>query len=456
MSKCCNETLLKNIGIEKLIKSSKVTFNLLYDFPDCRGIVTGDVVQYNSATVSYDKLDRPDDALECSRNNCVNTGTLTVTKSGNEGSASVIFKAPFDMTELATGLMTFYTKTDVGGMGIYISADASFTDADYYEVNLADISPQADGFKLAMVDFSSTPENTVGDGWEPSQAGAFIKFGGVDPSFTVSSIFFFEDISDLELNHTVEMSCLTGWEGEDSVDASEASCFPGSYDLTSVDGGLERTITGTAITPNYWMLNPLMAKALVEDSYMSCNTEMTIIEDSSGAYGQVTLLDKFEDECGYLSVQLVEPCSVTEATLIRTDVPWNAQIDEKHFAVHTLEDGTTAILFNRNLVGQNVRISYPREMYGEVVEISKHNLENAPRVRITREIEQTDGDIIIFQYDNVLITSFSDSVSNEGHAEFSLGINIQPDEDGKFGRRIRVLHNRVLEAHIPEAIAPGA
>lgn len=134
MSKCCNDTLLKNIGIEKMVKSTKVTFNLLYDFPDCRGIVTGNVVEYSDSAVTYDKLNRPDDALECARNKCVNTGTLfVVSDSGKQG--SVTFKAPFDMTELAAGLMTFYTKAENGTITVQISSFADFSNADVYTVN---------------------------------------------------------------------------------------------------------------------------------------------------------------------------------------------------------------------------------------------------------------------------------------------------------------------------------
>lgn len=449
MSKCCNDVLLKNIGIEKLKKKTKLTFNILYSFPDCRVINTRNVIEDETVgTAVYNGLEVPEDVLECARNVCINTGTLTVTPEAN-ASAQAVFKAPFDMTELAAGLMTFYTKTD-GNITVEISSTVSFENADQYVVNANDLASvvgnaivgqstvgvNSDNFKIGMVDLSSEPDNVIGTGWTPSQSGAFIRFvSATDEVLSLSSIFFFESVEDLELNHVIEFVCLTGWEGEDTVDADEVACFTGGYDSNSVDGGLERTITGHAITPNYWMLNPLMRKNVPVTSYMPCDVEKTIVEN--GDYGEVTLIDKFEDECGYLGVQLVKPCSVAEATLIRVDVPMNAEIDEKHFAVYTNEDGTTTLRFSKNLVGEDVRITYPREMKGEVVEISKFNIENAPRVRVTREVQYTDGDIGIFQYDNVLVTSFSDNV-NEDDWEFSVTINIRPDENGRFGRLIRV------------------
>lgn len=452
MSKCCNDVLLKNIGINKLQKKTKLTFNVLYNFPDCRVINTRNVVEDETkGEASYNGLEVPEDALECNRNACINTGTLTVAPTTEENTPTAVFKAPFDMTELAAGLMTFYTKSE-GNITVYISSTKSFENADKYVVNASDLSAvvgnaivgratttaNSENFKIGMIDLSKEPDEVVGNGWTPSQAGAFIKFVAASgKTLSLSSIFFFEDVSDLELNHVVEAHCLTGWEGEDSIDAEEKACFPGNYDATSVDGGLERTITGHAITPNFWMLNPMYKKNRVPvTSYMSCNAEKTIVEN--GNYGEVILIDKYEEECGYLAVQLIKPCSVEEATLIRIDVPMNADIDEKHFAVYTNEDGTTTLRFNKSLVGEEVRITYPREMKGEAYEISKLNIENAPKVRITREIEFTDGDIAIFQYDNVLVTSFSDTV-NEDDWEFSLTINIQPDENGRFGRLIRVL-----------------
>ena len=451
MSKCCNDVLLKKIGIEKMKKNTKLTFNILYSFPDCRVINTRNVIEDETVgDASYNGLEVPEDALECARNVCINTGTLTVEPTQEETTVSAVFKAPFDMTELAAGLMTFYTKTD-GNITVEISSTVAFTNADKYVVNADNLASvvgnaivgqstvgvNSDNFKIGLVDLSKEPDAVVGTGWTPSQAGAFIRFTAAEgETLSLSSIFFFESVEDLELNHVVEFTCMSGWEGEDSIDADETACFTGGYDSNSVDGGLERTITGKAITPNYWMLNPMMRKNVPVTSYMPCDTEMTIVEN--GNYGEVTLIDKFEDECGYLGVQLVKPCSVAEATLIRTDVPMNADIDEKHFAVYTNEDGTTTIRFSKNLVGEDVRITYPREMRGEVVEINKFNIETAPRVRVTREVVYNDGDIGIFQYDNVLITSFSDN-QNEDDWEFSVTINIRPDENGRFGRLIRVI-----------------
>lgn len=440
MSKCCNDTLLKAIGIKKLDKHSKLTFNILYSFPDCRLINTRDYVSIGEGnTTTYDALDRPDDALECNHNHCVNTGTRTVAK-GTAQNAEITFKAAYDMTDLATGIMTFYAKT-TNNVTVLISSTSDFEDADSYTVSSG--NGTSDDFYLFTVDLSETPTSVVGDGWEPSQSGAFIKVtaGTSDSTLDISSIFFFENMEELELNHVVEMSCLTGFEGEDTVDAIESACFAGSYDESSVDGGLERTITGTAITSNWWMLNPLMQKGTTTTSYMSCNSEMTIVADNSTnpTAGIVRLLDAYEDECGYISVQLVKPCSVAEATLKRIDVATSEAVDAQHFYVSRSESGETSLVFNPDLIGETVRISYPREIRGEVININKLNLANAPRVRMTREIPLTDGDIYIVQYDNVLITSFSDNQTSDGNAEISIGINIQPNEDdGNFGRIIRV------------------
>lgn len=139
MSKCCNDVLLKKISIEKLKKNTKLTFNVLYSFPDCRVINTKNVIEDETVgTAVYNGLEVPEDALECVRNVCINTGTLTVTPA--EGAtATAVFKAPFDMTELAAGLMTFYTKSD-GNITVEISSTVSFENADQYVVNANDLA----------------------------------------------------------------------------------------------------------------------------------------------------------------------------------------------------------------------------------------------------------------------------------------------------------------------------
>lgn len=431
MARCKNDALISKIGVEKLKKTIEVEFSVHQYLPDCRRI---SAKNYVSGTGAYNRFIVPKNQYECVSEGCVNTGTFY-----NKGAVTV-YKANFNAIEFATGVVTLYSVGSEGTMEVRLSDTDQFTDADLYTIDLSQIVTAADGYKAVMVDLSKTATQE-GNGWTPSALGAYIsitinKLGTEDEDLIgISSISIYDSIDDFELSDAVRLACLTTVGGSWDVDAAEASCFgSGQYDESSLEG-IERTITAKALTPNYWKLNPLYGKGEAVNGWDSATVEQEVVAD--GDYGKVTLLDKYHEECGFFNVALSEACNIADAHLVALDLPNKAELDEGHYIVIDNADGTTDIFVNKALVGQMLTIAYPKASEVEEFVLDRENLTGrATRMSYTRTY--TDGTKYRFVFDNVLITSFPDEVTEE-ESEFEFTVNIQPDADGRYGRAYRIL-----------------
>lgn len=436
MSRCKTDTLMSKIGIDKVNKLQEVDFTVNTNLPDCRRINASKYVS-GADDASYNRYKIPDNQFECLREGCINSGTLY-----NEG-AETVYKAQYDATEFAAGVLTFYALMPVDGTAtVKISDTQSFADADSYTVDLKAVPDGKDGFKAVVVDLSKEPTATIGEGWTPSSIGAYI-FIEIKPTdeeadksgIGISSISIFDDIADFETTAHVKIGCLTTVGGSWDLDAAEATCFGnGGYDEESLDS-FEKTITGKALTPNWQLLNPLFGKGTAVEAWDNETVEKTVIAD--GDFGVVTLADKFDGECGFLSVALADSCNVTDAQLTELTVPTKVDVDEKHYIVIDNEDGSTSIYFNKEHVGAPVIISYPKTAEIEEWELNESNIGDR-RVRLSYTRTQTDGVKWRFVFDNVLITSFPDEITDE-ESEFEFTITIQKDSNGRFGRAYRIL-----------------
>lgn len=432
MGRCNLDTLLDMVGEKKLTKEEEVTFSLHSDLPDCRKIDAKSYVEA-SGTPTYNRFARPKNRFECLRSGCSNSGTLTLSVA-NE---TVLYHAKYDATEFAAGVMTFYVKADDKApvaVTVKIADDKALTNADVYTVTIAATDVTDDGFAPVFIDLSSVPSSETGEGWTATRAGAYIQISA-DKVVGFSSISLFESIFDFEVNDAVKVSCLTEIGGSFDVDALEATCLQAGYDDSL--SSLEYTVTGNKVTPNYWKLNPLLAKGDKTEGYFPVTTQKVVESFQNGAYGYVRLADANQDECGYFNVQIADECNFTDAYLAQLSIPVLANIDEGHYIIIRNEDGTTDIVVNKALIGMSLKIGYPISVEIESEMVAHTDNLNGVRVRMTVPRTYTDGGRYLLIFDNVLITSFPATINNE-ETEFSFTITIQRDKDGVFFRRQKI------------------
>ena len=88
--------------------------------------------------------------------------------------------------------------------------------------------------------------------------------------------------------------------------------------------------------------------------------------------------------------------------------------------------------FNKALVGKTVIISYPRAVEVEEFIATEAGI-NERRAQMSYTKKQSDGVVEVHVYDNVLITSFPQTINNSD-SEFSFTISVQRDKNGNFFR----------------------
>jgi len=436
MARCKNETLMSTIGIQKLQKTAEVDFSVYNYLPDCRKIKANKYL--NNVTGTFDRFAKPSNQFECVREGCVNTGTLY-----NAG-AETKYKAKWDAVEFANGVVTFYTKGSEGTLTFKISDSETMTNADQYTIDLSKLETGADGYKAVIVDLSKTGTQ-VGTGWTPNHVAAYISIaiekmtGESDDAIGISSIAVYDSLDEFETSASVIISCLSTVGGSWEAEAAEATCHgDAGYDIESIDT-IEMTITGKALTPNYQKLHPMLGKGEATTGWDKETIEKTVeagTGDNAG-YGIVVLPNKKADECGFVSVARAEDCNITDAHMIELIVPNKVDVDAQHFFVVDNEDGSATVFFNEALVGQKVIISYPQEVEVEEYIYDVDNM-RYKRVRMSYTRCWTDGVRYRYVFDNVLITSFPDEVTDE-ETEFEFTIAIQKDATGRFGRAYRIL-----------------
>ena len=437
--KCNYEALLSKVGLNKLDKQVEVTLEALEELSDCRTINTkkyASVTPSNSeetATPYYNSRMKPENQFECMPSECKTTGTLVAGVAG-----TVTFRAQFDLVDYAAGVIAFYVNNIAQAtqtITVKIASDINFTNADVYTINTDKLVQGKDGFSAVIVDLSQTPSSVVGEGWTASRTGAYVQIS-TDATMGISTIAFYQSMKDFETSIVVKIGCLTELGTDFELEAAEATCLMHGYD-TSSDPTIERTITGNMVTPNYWILNPLMGKGSNTEGFIPTNVQKTIVADDG--YGTVVIDDMNQDECGWLTVALNDDCNPWDGLMHRLTVPSMIDIEDEgdYFSINNA-DGTTTLYFAESLAGAVVTISYPKlvdveEMVGSVANIGSR------KFRYTETITYSDGTQEVTVFDNVLVTSFPYTI-NEDETEFSFTINIQKDKTGHFMRKMRVLN----------------
>lgn len=435
MARCKNDTLITKIGAKKLAKEVETEFTVHNYLPDCRKIIASKRLQ---SVGTYNQYAIPGNQFECMREGCVNSGTLYL------NGATAEYKAQWDAVEFADGVVTFYTVGSEGSLTFKISDTEAMTNADSYTVDLSKIPTGADGYKAVVIDLAQAG-TAIGSGWTPKHEGAYISIeitpasGETASAIGISSISIFDEMEDFETSATVRIACLSTLGGSWEMEAAEATCFgDAGIDVEAIDT-FEKTVTGKAVTPNFHILNPLYGRGEATEGWDTTTAEI-VIEQGTGddaGYGVIVLADKYPGECGFMSVARADNCNVTDAHLVELIVPSKVTVDEKHFFVIEQEDGSAKVYFNEALIGQTMIVAYPQKVD---VEEYVYDIDNV-RYRKTRwsyTRTYTDGVKYRFVFDNVLITSFPDELTDE-EGEFEFTVTIQKDATGRYGRAYRIL-----------------
>lgn len=435
MAKCKNEKFMATFGASKLHNKVEVDFDVQRNLPDCQKISAGKYVSTTATAPRFDRFRIPKNQFECMQGSCVNSGTLMVSAGSSE-----VYKFKLDAAEFAAGVLTFYALGTTGTAEVEISDTPAFTNADKYTIQLADMAHGEDGYSAVVVDLAQTPVD-VGTGWNAEGEAIYVKIT-LSAATGLSTIAMFEDMDDFAVSTHVIARCLSGIDGSWDLDVAEETCFKkGQYDISELQG-IEKTVSYRGITPNYWRMMPMYKKGNLVKAWDKETVEMTVKALSGTNYGYITLDDIDQDECGFISIQALYDCresqNMSDALLYRLAIPSKVDVDEDHYQLIDNGDGTTTILFNEVHIGMSVLISYPKVVdVTDSFEITDEEV-NEVRTRMSYVRCYTDGTKYRFIFDNVLITSFPDAMTEDEDAEGEFTVSIQRDANGRFGYAYRI------------------
>lgn len=455
MNKCnLNRVVAQKVGYNKVEKTQEVDFNLSTDIDACVKINTKNYIAYEGATAPvYSRLAVPQDMINvCAVKGCKNTGTLIISTK-NEGSdsnythtASATFAKATNAVLISAGIVYFYVDFPKAGtytvdLTIGDIKDSELTNGDKYT---QEVTVTSEGYKPISFDLSVAPSEDVGTGWNPTKSGITMQIDVYTQDATeagymvgLSSISIFEDVDDLATNEVVKLGCMTGIEGDDTIDAMEEQCLGAQYDTSTTS--VERTITASTWTPNVMMLNPLIHRTEVTEGFYIATVEMTVAQDTENEnYGSVQLADSYDEVCGFIYSSIADSCNINDSILTRINNPNLMNLDERQFQVinsflnPTVDVEGSKLYFNKALVGKTVIISYPRAVEVEEFIATEAGI-NERRAQMSYTKKQSDGVVEVHVYDNVLITSFPQTINNSD-SEFSFTISVQRDKNGNFFR----------------------
>lgn len=436
MARCNDAVLLKKIGMKKLSGQAEIDIRVRKDLPDCKRMNTRKFTEI-SGDYTYNQFRKPANQFECMRKGCVNTGLLMMA----EANETVTYHAKYDAIDFAAGVITLYVYPGQGAtypitLTATISDSSTFTNADTYTISIASEQVAADGFAAVVIDLSATPTTEAGEGWTPSHSGAYIRLSA-DKVVGYSSIAIFDAIEDFELLDVVKVSCLTTAGSSADLELIEETCNASQYNDQITQIPFE--MTGTKVTPNYWKLNPMAGKGESVTSFVMSGLEATVesYQAAGRTYGRITIPDAYQDVCGMYAIQIADSCDTTDATMTQLSIPMMVDLNERQYQVVFREDGSTDILFNSALIGTNMLISYPQETMVEERVFNPDNLGDT-HCSIVWKKYQEDNVMIVDIFENVFITSFPMTVTNET-TEFAFTFAVARDDDGNFYKEQRII-----------------
>lgn len=434
MARCNNGVLLNKIGMKTLTDQTEIDIRVRRDLPDCKRMSAKNYSAISGA-YTWNQFRKPVNRFECMRRGCINSGLLMMA-AANE---TVTYHARYDAVEFSGGVITLYVYPDSAAtypitLTVNISDASTFTNADSYEFTLTEAMVTDDGFIPVVVDLSETPTD-IGDGWTATSAGAYIQLSA-DKVVGYSSIAIFDALEDFELLDVVKVTCLTTAGGASSLEMIEEACNESRYNDKVTQIPFE--MTGTKVTPNYWKLNPMAGKGENTKGFVMTGVQKTVESYTIGStsYGRIVLADAQQDVCGMFAIQIADDCNVTDAGMTQLSIPTPVALSERQFIVVPNTDGTTDILFNSALVGTDMLISYPQEVDVEEIRVNPDMLGDT-HMSIVWVKYQSDQVKIVDIFDNVFLTSFPNTITNET-AEFAFTFVVARDQNGDFYREQRI------------------
>lgn len=442
MSNCKAKRIAQKVSNKKLDQATaEVAFTVMEDIDACAKIITKRFKSTEADSSVFSETKRPDDLLNiCGTFGCKNTGTLLLTKAGSEDvTSSATFTSSSDATEYVAGVAYYYIY--IGQTGKYTVTttigdltDESLANADSYETA---INATHAGFYPVTIDLSLAPSKTVGTGWVATDSGVTFKveFKGHAGTVGVSSISFFDEIEDLEGNTAVRLGCLTGVDGEDTLDTLEEACQSAQYDESSTS--VERTITAKSWTPNFLLLNPLVRKGDETDGWFFANDKKVIARDEATGYGVLHFADMYIEECGHIYVALDDSCNITDSAMSRVNNPNLMKLNERQFQVITMKQNPEVtynggkIYFDASLIGKTVFVSYPKEALEVETYHANSSFVNDRRLKMAYTRQLSDGVIEMLEYPSVRITSFPMAVSATENSELEFSVKVSRDDATK-------------------------
>lgn len=447
MARCKPSTLLNKVTDKKIDKKTEIDFAVLTDADSCVRLNTRNYVSYVGESVAFNQYQVPSDLFSCLAEDCKNSGTLYVSNTaGKESAAS--FVIPSDATEYFAGVMTFYLDLPAAGQyewKVTIS-DLKNTTQSNADVYVKTVMAKQPGYQPCVVDFTQLPDEQAGEGWQASENGIYVTIAAkatseeILPKIGFSSIYVYDSIEDFEVNDVVTLGCLDELAGDDTIDATDATCISAGYDPNSIS--VERTVTAKQASSNAWKLNPLMSRGTKTRGWYLHTDERIVAEvvRDGRRYGMIQFADMELSECAFTKAQLSDNCNVTDAELHRVNSPVPMAIQEKQFIVL---DGTTTeiydagmILFHESMIDREIIVKYPKQSDVEHFVADEDALETR-RVRASYTKTQSDGVRKVFIFNNVLITSFPQTINGE-ETSFSFTLSIQRDRNGRFFEMYRI------------------
>lgn len=424
--RCNNAEVLNKIGLNALETTTELDFRLRKDLPDCRKINTRNLTGASGA-YTYNKYRKPVNRFECDRKGCVTTGVLMMAAVDE----TATFRAMYDATEFADGVVTFYVYPDAAAtfpvtVTFKIANEDTFVNADVYTVQITQDMVADDGFVPVQINLANTPASVEGTGWAPSATGAYLQMSA-DQIVGYSSISIYDSVDDFDLLEVVTMSCLTTIGGTFDLEVVAQRCQEAKYN-DQIDT-LNFPVTGSQITPNFMNLFPMVRKGDRNRGY-----KMTTVKRTIGADGKIILADVNQDVCGYMTVQAADSCDVD--TYTHSSSINQADLDDGHFMVVKNADGTTEVVFNTSQAGMEVLVRYPMQVEIEEMVANADNL-NSSQLSLTvpYSLKSKAGvQEVILVFDNVFVTSFPLTLTSEAENSFAFTLAIGRDDEGNFMR----------------------
>lgn len=424
MARCSNAEVMRKVSLKKLSKQTELDLSLIRELPDCRRLKAKAFAKI-SGDYTWDNYERPINRFECMPKNCTTSGTLQLASAAE----TVTYQIPGDAREVSSGIVTFYVKTaNAAAVTVKFSEDDTFTNADQYAVNIAVKDVMDDGYYPVTIDLEQTPTQ-VGNGWTPGPV-SYVQISA-DVVIGLSTIDFFEAMEDFELNQTVKLSCMSSVGGTFDVPSIEARCAEAQYDENV--NSLSFPVTAALISANWLFLNPMIGKGKDAEGFEMVTIKKPVEAVTVGGndYGRIILTDAAED-CGFYAVQRADGCDPELLTEI--SIPTIQDFDMMHFQRVETDNGTE-LYFNAQLVGAEMLVSYPKKADVEEYVANTDNL-NEVRTRMTipyetEGISGVKGTKYIFVFNNVLVTSFPFTVTDQD-TSFPFTFTILRDDGGDF------------------------